>query len=577
MSKSSNDIREAFIRFFESKQHEHVESSPLPQKDNPTLLFTNAGMNQFANTFLGLEKRPYSRAVTSQKVMRVSGKHNDLTNVGPSPRHHTFFEMLGNFSFGDYFKEDAIAYAWEFLTSPDYMGLDKERLWVSIYTDDDEADELWQKHVPAERVLRFGKEENFWEMGDVGPCGPCSEIHYYWGDLDKMTPDGVNVDDEYLEIWNLVFMQFEKDGKGGMEPLPRPSIDTGMGLERIAQVAQGVTNNYETDLFTSAMDVVQELLNHSDAEREEHIVGYRVIADHVRAATFLIGDGLRPGNDGAEYVLRMIIRRAARFGRDLGFSQPFMQYVAHAYIQLMGDAYPELKAQAENIKKTLTQEEERFSRTLDNALVQLDRVLADLEKNEETVIPGDVAFDLYSTHGLPLEITRDLAEEREFQVDEKGYELAKQEHAERSGTGAFKGYETAGNIYLSLFNDLTNEGQLGPNGVEQKQYGPPRLESTIVGMIRHDERTDIAKGGDSVEIVTAETPFYVESGGQVSDIGTLTAISSGAQMRITGVQNRSGLIVHLGEIIQGEIKLGDKVMLRVDNTRRADIRRNHTA
>ncbi len=388
----SNQIRRAFIDYFRSVGHEEVASAPLPQKDNPTLLFNNAGMNQFAKVFLGQEKRPYSRAVTSQKCMRVSGKHNDLTSVGPSPRHHTFFEMLGNFSFGDYFKKDAIQYAWEFLT--EVMELDKSRLWVSVYTDDDEAEELWQAHIAPERILRFGKKENFWEMGDVGPCGPCSEIHYYLGDMADMKAEGVNVEDDYLEIWNLVFMQYEKAADGSLTPLPRPSIDTGMGLERITQVKQGFTNNYDTDLFTPAMDVVQELLRHSDEERKANYVGYRVIADHVRAATFVIADGVRPGNDGAEYVLRMVIRRAARFGRDMGFSQPFMAHVAGAYIQHMGEAYPELIAQMEHIKRTLTQEEERFARTLDNALVQLERVLEEKSVEAEKVLPPSKNQDL---------------------------------------------------------------------------------------------------------------------------------------------------------------------------------------
>ena len=370
---NSNEIRQAFLDYFNEKTHEVVNSSPLPQKDNPTLLFANAGMNQFANVFIGLEQRPYSRAVTSQKCMRVSGKHNDLENVGPSPRHHTFFEMLGNFSFGDYFKKEAIAYAWEFLTEK--MGLDISRLWVTIYLDDDEAFELWKEHVPEERILRFDKSENFWEMGDVGPCGPCSEIHYYLGEMDQMTPDGVNVHDDYLEVWNLVFMQFEKDETGQMTPLPRPSIDTGMGLERIAQVVQGAMNTYDTDLFEHAFQTIQMLLEDTDEERAEKYVGYRVIADHARAATFLIADGVRPGNDGADYVLRMIIRRAAKFGREIGFQQPFLAHVAQAYIDYMSDAYPELRLHGDHIKHTLLKEEERFARTLDNALVQLEKVL----------------------------------------------------------------------------------------------------------------------------------------------------------------------------------------------------------
>ena len=576
--KSSSEIRKAFLNYFNNVGHEIVSSSPLPQKDNPTLLFTNAGMNQFANTFLGVEKRPYNRAVTAQKCMRIAGKHNDLENVGPSPRHHTFFEMLGNFSFGDYFKTDAIAYAWEFLTSPDHMGLDIERLWISIYDDDDEAFELWQKHVPADRILRFGKSENFWEMGDVGPCGPCSEIHYYWGDLDKMTPDGVNVDDEYLEIWNLVFMQYEKDESGTMTPLPKPSIDTGMGLERLAQILQDKVNNYDTDVFTPAMDMVQELLGDDDAQRDEKYVGYRVIADHVRAATFMLSDGVRPGNDGADYVLRMVIRRAAKFGREIGFSDPFMASVAHVYIEQMAEAYPELRAHADHIKHSLTQEEDRFSRTLDRALIELDKLLAGLKENGQSEVPGDIAFDLYATHGLPVEITNDIAQEQGFTVDADGFLEAKEAHKIASGKGAFKGYDLEENIYAKLFNELVEEGVLPAAGVAQKQYDEPRLQSKVVAILRKGERTDVAKKGDTVELITAETPFYVESGGQMSDIGSMTVSATGCQMRITGMSKPvDGLLVHAGKVVDGEVKLGANVMLRVDNSRRADIRRNHTA
>lgn len=576
--KTSNEIREAFLSYYEKVSHERVESAPLPQKDNPTLLFNNAGMNQFANVFLGIDKRPYSRAVTSQKCMRVSGKHNDLENVGPSPRHHTFFEMLGNFSFGDYFKKDAIKYAWEFLTVE--LELDKERLWISIYTDDDEAFELWQEHVPADRILRFGKEENFWEMGDVGPCGPCSEIHYYLGPMEEMVPEGVNVEDDYLEIWNLVFMQFEKDATGAMTPLPKPSIDTGMGLERITQVLQGKTNNYDTDLFTPAMDVVQELLHHSDDEREENYVGYRVIADHVRAATFMIADGVRPGNDGADYVLRMVMRRAARFGREIGFTQPFMAMVAEAYIQHMGDAYPEIRQKSENIKYTLTQEEEKFEGVLDRATVHLERILNDLREKEVSQIPGETAFDLLQTYGLPIEITRDVAQEQSFTIDEAGYVEARQAHKLASGAGAFQAYELEGNIYTDLLNDLKEEGKLPAGGVTQAQYGDPRMESEILAIIKDGERSDIAREGDKVEIVTAATPFYVEAGGQVSDKGSVSVAAKGAQVRVEDMvrpKGIDGLIMHSGNVVQGEIEIGDTVMLRVDNQRRSDIRRNHTA
>ncbi|MFT5194292.1 MAG: alanyl-tRNA synthetase [Cellvibrionaceae bacterium] len=576
--KTSNEIREAFLSYYEKAGHERVESAPLPQKDNPTLLFNNAGMNQFANVFIGLENRPYSRAVTSQKCMRVSGKHNDLENVGPSPRHHTFFEMLGNFSFGDYFKKDAIKFAWEFLTEE--LQLDKSRLWISIYTDDDEAFELWQEHVPANRILRFGKEENFWEMGDIGPCGPCSEIHYYIGEMEDMVPEGVNVEDDYLEIWNLVFMQFEKDASGTLTPLPKPSIDTGMGLERITQVLQHKTNNYDTDLFTSAMDAVQELLRHTDEDRDENYVGYRVIADHVRAATFLIADGVRPGNDGPDYVLRMVMRRAARFGREIGFTEPFMAHVAEAFIQQMGGAYPELRQKAENIKYTLTREEENFETVLDRATVHLERILNNLREKEVTEIPGETAFDLHQTYGLPIEITRDIAQEQKFTIDEAGFLDARAAHKLASGAGAFKGYDLEGNIYTSVLQDLQEEEKLPNTGVQQAQYDAPRMASQILAILKEGERSDIAREGDRVEIVTVATPFYAESGGQVSDIGTISVATKGAQFRVEGMlkpKGVDGLILHAGTVVQGEIEIGDTAMLRVDNQRRSDIRRNHTA
>ncbi len=384
---TSNEIRQAFLDYFNELKHEVVPSAPLPQRDNPTLLFTNAGMNQFVDVFLGKEKRPYSRAATAQKVMRVQGKHNDLENVGPSARHHTFFEMLGNFSFGDYFKREAIDFAWTFMTG--VMELEPERLFATVYTEDDDAFDLWTRYLPAERILRFGKSENYWSMGDIGPCGPCSEVHYYSGDLATITPEGVNNDDcpEYLEVWNLVFMQFDAQPDGALLPLPRPSVDTGMGMERLVRIVQGVETNYETDLFTPALNRVQQLLGDNDEQRAENYVGYRVIADHGRAATFLIADGVQPGNTGAGYVLRMIIRRAARFGRKIGFHEPFLGEVAQVYIDQMGVAYPELRQRRDHVLHTLRREEERFNRTLDNALLHLDELVDELHSQGNTEIP----------------------------------------------------------------------------------------------------------------------------------------------------------------------------------------------
>lgn len=573
---SSNEIRRAFLEFFGELNHEIVPSSPLPQRDNPTLLFTNAGMNQFADIFLGKVKRPYPRAVTSQKCMRVQGKHNDLENVGPSPRHHTFFEMLGNFSFGDYFKKEAIDYAWTFLTQ--VMQLPPERLWATVYLDDDEAFELWQAHLPPERILRFGKEDNYWEMGEVGPCGPCSEVHYYLGPMDAMTADGVNIDDDYLEIWNLVFMQFDRDAGGQLSSLPRPSIDTGMGLERLARIVQAADSNYDTDLFTPAMDRVQELLGDTDELRAEKYVGYRVIADHGRAATFLIADGVRPGNTGEGYVLRMIIRRAARFGRKIGFTRPFLAEVAQVYINQMGEAYPELQTRRDHILHALTQEEERFARTLDAALDQLTGVLQQLKQGGSSEISGETAFNLYATHGLPLEITRDVAQEWGISVDETGYDAARAAHAAASGAGAFGQYESGSSAYTDVLAELVQSGRLDSSGVDYDPYTGPEMEAEIVALLKEGRRVESAEAGEIVELVTAATPFYVEAGGEVSDTGRILVAEGSGELRVDEMRRPvPGLIVHMGEVLRGELRAGQSAQLVVDDQRRRDIRRNHTA
>jgi alanyl-tRNA synthetase len=575
---TSNEIRQAFLDYFNELKHEIVPSAPLPQRDNPTLLFTNAGMNQFVDVFLGKEKRPYKRATTAQKVMRVQGKQNDLENVGPSARHHTFFEMLGNFSFGDYFKREAIDFAWTFLT--EVMQLAPERLFATVYTDDDDAAELWQRYLPADRILRFGKDDNFWEMGDIGPCGPCSEIHYYSGDMADITPAGVNNDaiPGYVEVWNLVFMQFERQKDGSLAPLPHPSVDTGMGMERLVRVIQGVESNYETDLFTPVLARVQELLGDSDAQRAEKYVGYRVIADHGRAATFLIADGVQPGNTGAAYVLRMIIRRAARFGRKIGFHQPFLGQVAQVYIDQMGDAYPELRLRRDLILYTLEREETRFNRTLDSGLLQLDRILDDLHRRGETVVPGDVAFALYATHGLPLELTRDEAlEQHGMTVDEAGYTAAREQHALASGSGAFANYIVGQSVYGDMLHTLVNTGQLEESGVDYDPYTGAALESTVLGLISDGRPVEVARAGQAVEVITAATPFYVEAGGEVSDTGRIRN-AFGGDVTVEDVRRPvPGLIVHVGQVATGEFKVGQVVHLEVDRERRADIRRNHTA
>jgi len=446
---TTNEIRQLFINYYQELGHEPVESGNIAPENDPTLLFTNAGMVQFKDTFLGLEQRPYKRAVTSQKCLRVSGKHNDLENVGPSPRHHTFFEMLGNFSFGDYFKKDAIKFAWYLLVEE--LGLPLERLWFSIYTDDDEAEKLWiETGAAPERVLRFGEKDNWWSMGDTGPCGPCSEIHYYWGDLDKQVPEGVNEDDEYLEIWNLVFMQYDQKADGELVPLPAPSVDTGAGLERIASILQGKDNNYDTDAFATIMERIQNLLGHSDAQRQEHLYRYRAIADHSRSITFLIGDGVLPGNEGRSYVTRMILRRAARFGKLIGFEEPFLAQVAETVIADMGGHYTDLPQKQDFILSTITAEEERFHSTLSTGLSLLDDLMGRLRDAGESIIPGKDAFFLWDTYGFPLDITRDIAEEEGFSVDEDAFQeaLARQKETSRANVQTQAGMDMT--VYTQL-------------------------------------------------------------------------------------------------------------------------------
>jgi alanyl-tRNA synthetase len=581
---TSEEIRQAFLDFYQEMGHTVVPSSPLPLYDNPTLFFTNAGMNQFVNTFLGKEERPYKRATSSQKCMRVQGKHNDLENVGPSPRHHTFFEMLGNFSFGDYFKAGAIRYAYDFMTK--VCQIPVEKLWFTVHTSDDEAYNIWVNEVgvPAERVLRMGDKTNFWMMGDIGPCGPTSEIHYDWGpehcncgeaECSVALDNGCN---RWLEVWNLVFMQYNRDENGVLTPLPKPGVDTGMGLERITSVQQQHLVNYETDLFVPAMNKVQQLLNHTAEERAQHETGYRVIADHGRAATFLIGDGVAPGNVGGSYVLRMIIRRAARFGRKIGFTQPFLGEVAQAYIEKMGDIYPELRQRREHIVHTVTAEEEKFTRTLDNAMIQLDNILGKLQQKGEQQISGDIAFNLYATHGLPVEITRDVAGERGFTVDEAGFLRAREAHAAASGAGLFDKYDLSGNVYGQLLSNLIESGRLDRHGVDYDPYAGARMESEVVGLILDGQIAGKATAGDKVEVVTAATSFYVEAGGEVSDTGRILIEETGCEVRVDDTRMPvPGLVVHVGEVVRGEIAVGQTAVLEVDDERRWDIRRNHTA
>jgi alanyl-tRNA synthetase len=580
---STSEIRKLFLDYFHELDHEIVDSSNLVPANDPTLLFVNAGMVQFKDLFLGLEKRDYKRATTSQKCLRVSGKHNDLENVGPSPRHHTFFEMLGNFSFGDYFKKEAIQFAWHLLVEE--LDLPLERLWFTVYTEDDEAERLWREvGAPADRVLRFGKKDNWWAMGDVGPCGPCSEIHYYWGDLAQQTKDGVNKDDEYLEIWNLVFMQYEQKPTGEMIDLPKPSVDTGAGLERIASILQGHDNNYDTDAFTPIMDRIQSLLGHSDAERQEHLVGYRVIADHSRAISFLIGDGVLPGNESRSYVLRMVLRRAARFGKLIGFQKPFLAEVCKVVIDTYGGHYTDLPSKEAFILGTVTAEEERFQRTLNIGLSLLDELMSELKKAGKHEIPGVNAFRLWDTYGFPVDITRDVAQEQGFTVDEEGFRHemeAQRGRARASAVGAELGDLS---VYAQMLEQLKGKAILGPEGVEHLIYDNVEdANTTVVGIIVDGQIVEEAHTGQQVEIVLPETPFYVESGGQVSDTGEIYYYPEDVERPMWTIHVRevrrpiSGLIVHMGEVTSGTVEAGDPAYAIIDVDRRWDIMRNHTA
>ena len=583
----TDELREAFLSFFESKGCVRLPSDSLVPRNDPTVLFTPAGMNQFKKNFMGLGDPKLKRATTCQKCLRTA----DIENVGRTPYHHTFFEMLGNFSFGDYFKREAIHYAWELLTQ--VWEIPPERLHATVFYDDEEAYRVWREEIglPAERIHRMGEETNFWAMGDTGPCGPTSEIHFDWGPEACTCGDpncSVALDNgcaRWLEIWNLVFMQFNQFADGRREPLPQHGVDTGMGLERIASVLQQVPSNYDTDIFVDIMDFVQHLLEHSDEERAQRYVGYRVIADHGRAATFLIGDGVIPSNEGRGYVLRMIIRRAARFGRKLGFTQPFLAQVAGKVIDIMGDAYPEIVERREFIRRTLTAEEERFYQTLDAGLHVLEHIIADLKARGERVIPGEEVFRLYDTHGFPLEMTRDIAQENGMLVDEEGFQKALEEQRRRSRERAqFKQVDqTEVARYKALLETLVQQGRLPTQGVKHLIYGDTlEVPTEVVAILRGNELRDTAAPGEEVGIVLRETPFYVESGGQVSDTGVIehTPRNGGKPWRVevTGMRRPvEGFIIHIGRVVQGHPRVGDPVTARVDKVRRWNIMRNHTA
>lgn len=580
---TSAQARQAFLDFFEEMGHQPVASSSLVPGSDPTLLFTNAGMVQFKDVFLGLDKRNYKRATTAQKCMRVSGKHNDLENVGPSPRHHTFFEMLGNFSFGDYFKRDAIRYAYLILT--EVYKLPAARLVYTVYENDDEAYSHWVKDlgIHPKRVARMGPDTNFWQMADTGPCGPTSEIH--WDNHPEMGEDSIismlqQEDDRFLEIWNLVFMQFnrqqadpEHTGQWD-EPLPAPGVDTGMGLERIAAVLQGVEANYETDLFMPIIERIQQLSGHSNDERDASIVPYRVIADHIRAAVFLISDGVLPGAKGRAAIPRIVIRRAVRFGSKIGFDQPFLAQVADAVIDMMGEHYEELFEQADSIKQIITLEEERFYRTMERGLNELEDRLGRLKHDE--MLSGDQAFYLKATLGLPFQVIKDVAEERGYSVDEAGFAAAEAEHARISGGGQAMGEIESSEFYQHLLAGLQSKGKLGDQGVAYNPYTDQPSDTNVLALAQNSKRIDKALLGEKVEVILAESHFYVESGGQVSDTGTIAAEDWVVEVEAMKQPIR-GMIVHIGEVVEGNPKTGDQAIAQVDLPRRSRIIRNHTA
>ncbi len=569
----SSEIRQTFLQYFARNDHEIVASSPLVPANNPTLLFTNAGMVQFVETFIGLEQRPYTMAATAQKCMRVSGKHNDLENVGPSPRHHTFFEMLGNFSFGEYFKEDAIRFAWDLLTNE--LKLPKERLWVSVFEGDsavpadEEAVRLWQQvGVAPERILRFGAKDNFWSMGDTGPCGPCSEIHYYQGDdVEHQVPEGVNSDDDnYMEIWNLVFMQYDRDAQGRLTPLPKPSIDTGMGFERLVAVLQGVRNNYETDLFTPIIDRLVTLVGQGHEHYTANRAVYHAIADHSRACAFLIADGVRPGNEGRNYVLRRILRRAAYQGQTIGLSRPFLAETAGVVIETMGDAYPELRSKADYIKQVITIEEERFGRTLQAGLEQLENIVSTMQQAGQTVMRGEDAFRLHDTFGFPLDLTAKILAERGLGVDEDGYLVAREAQRQRGREAAQ--FRRGAQAELWAEADLPQTTFTG--------YQDLQSAGQLMALVVEGGREQQASEGEAVQLVLDRTCFYGESGGQVGDTGVI--VGPQGAVRVTDVQKPvPGLFVHTGTVERGFVAVGDAVQLVVDAERRRDIMRNHTA
>ncbi|MEL9769927.1 alanine--tRNA ligase [Escherichia coli] len=566
MSKSTAEIRQAFLDFFHSKGHQVVASSSLVPHNDPTLLFTNAGMNQFKDVFLGLDKRNYSRATTSQRCVRAGGKHNDLENVGYTARHHTFFEMLGNFSFGDYFKHDAIQFAWELLTSEKWFALPKERLWVTVYESDDEAYEIWEKEVgiPRERIIRIGDNkgapyasDNFWQMGDTGPCGPCTEIFYDHGDHIWGGPPGSPEEDgdRYIEIWNIVFMQFNRQADGTMEPLPKPSVDTGMGLERIAAVLQHVNSNYDIDLFRTLIQAVAKVTGATDLSNKS----LRVIADHIRSCAFLIADGVMPSNENRGYVLRRIIRRAVRHGNMLGAKETFFYKLVEPLIDVMGSAGEDLKRQQAQVEQVLKTEEEQFARTLERGLALLDEELAKLSGD---TLDGETAFRLYDTYGFPVDLTADVCRERNIKVDEAGFEAAMEEQRRRAREASGFGADYNAMIRVDSASEF-------------KGYDHLELNGKVTALFVDGKAVDAINAGQEAVVVLDQTPFYAESGGQVGDKGELKGANF--SFAVEDTQKYGQAIGHIGKLAAGSLTVGDAVQADVDEARRARIRLNHSA
>ncbi|MEA5078324.1 MAG: alanine--tRNA ligase [Anaerolineaceae bacterium] len=594
LPKTGTEIRQSFIDFFKSKGHTFVPSSSIVPGGDQTLLFTNAGMVQFKDVFLGTDTRPYTRAVNSQKCMRVAGKHNDLDDVGRDDTHHTFFEMLGNWSFGDYYKKEAISWAWELLTQ--VWGIDGSKLYTTCFKDDkgnlptdEDAFNYWKEQpgMNPEHILYYGRKENFWEMAETGPCGPCSEIHIDRGPdgCDKKGVPGhvcrVNGDcKRYLEIWNLVFMQYNRINQNQFDPLPATHVDTGMGFERIVSIMQGVNSNYRTDLFSPLMDKIRELSKTSVEEMDANFTPYRVVADHTRAATFLIADGVVPGNTSRNYICRMIIRRGARFATKIGLTEPFMAKIAEVVIDNYGSAYPELEKNRKAILDSLTREEKRFQRTVEAGLGYLQEMLTDLQKSNQTVLDGAKAFDLYATHGLPLELTRDVARESNLDVDEAGFMQAMEEHKVQSGAG--KAFGPLGGedveVYRGIFDGLIEKGLVARTGVAYNPYEWLESEGNVLALFSEGELIEQALVGQPVEVILPKTGFYIESGGQVGDRGKIVAKDGSWEISVDEVRRpAAGVIIHIGTVEKGSPKTGDAAVAKVNWMRRFDTMRNHTA